>query len=155
MANSLSYLVVGAMSDDDNVLGELQPIGLETDPESVRPLKKLAGFVSFEPYLPGMDRALSGESRMRAPPEGAQSCLNDGRDTLDEIRVFWPIILCVLVLEGLDLLPEIAHAGRRRENGGTGRSCFILWVGRNLQETEAAGVEALRHEGFVWPRLDL
>lgn len=47
MANSLGDLVVGAITDDDNVLGELQTIGLETDPESVCPLKKLVGFVSF------------------------------------------------------------------------------------------------------------
>lgn len=53
------------MTNDDNVLGELQTIGLETNAENVRPLKKLVGFVSFKPYFPRMDRALSGKSRMR------------------------------------------------------------------------------------------
>ena len=155
ITNGGGYLVMRAVTDDDDVFRELQTIDPESDPKSLRTLKKLTGFISFQPYLPGMDRTLSRKSPMRASPKGTQPGFNDGRDALHQVRVLRPILIRVLILEGLDLLPEIAHASRRRENGGSGRSRLILRVGRNLKQTETAGIQAFRHEGFVRPGLDL
>ncbi len=143
------------MTNNNNILGKLQTIPFEADPESLRSLQETVRFISFQPYLPRVPLALGRESRVRAPPKSAQPCFDDGRDALHQVRILGPAFPRVLILKGPNLPSELTHACSRSENGGTSRGVCILGVSGNLEKMEATGIQALRYKGFVRPALHL
>ena len=96
-----------------------------------------------------------GESCSWAPPKGAQSCLDNGPNTLHKIGILRAASLRVLVLKGCDLFPQIGQTDLRREDGRASGCSFILGVRIDSEEMQAASIEALGHEWFVRSRLNL
>ncbi|MGO4855635.1 substrate-binding domain-containing protein, partial [Phaeovulum sp. W22_SRMD_FR3] len=71
------------------------------------------------------------------------------------VYVNHPPSRCVLVLKGFDLVSQPSHAVRRCKNSGAGGRGIVPSGSVDSEQMQAASIEALRHERFVWSRLNL
>ncbi len=146
---------MSTMTYDDNIFRELKAVILKADPEGRCIFQETIRVVPFQPYLPRVSLALGWKSFMWAPPEGPQSCFDNGRDALHQVGILRPPCSRILFFKGLDLSPQFANTCWRCENRSPSRCVRVFGVCGNPQKMEATGIHALCHEWFARPALDL